>query len=114
MTPVPAVAARNTNIVAEGETKVTNEELQQITQKISDELDKLYNSEKPLTKKEKRHRQILSLQKQTLQQIKEARQKGDAFQERDLTITYGLLTSLGKKHPFLASFLRTKFRWNVY
>ena|GEM_PF-1632846 len=114
MTPAPAAAAKNIKNAAEGETKVTDEELHQITQKISDELDKLYNSEKPLTKEEKRHRQILSLRKQTLQKIREARQKGDAFQERDLAVAYGLLTSLGEKHPFLATFLRTKFRWNVY
>ena len=114
MTPVLAAAARNINIAAEGETIVTDEELQRAIQKVSKSLDKLYNSEKPLTKAEKRRKQILSLQKQTLQKIKEARRNGDTVEERALSIDYGLLTSMGEKHPFLMSFLRTKFKWQVF
>jgi len=93
---------------------VTEEELQKAIQEASEELDKLYNSEKPLTKKEKRRKQIVSLQKEILQKMNEARQKGDTFQERDLAVTYGLLTSVGEKHPFLAGFLRSRFKWNVF
>lgn len=114
MTPALAAAARNINIAAEGESIVTDEELQKAMQKVSKSLDKLYNTEKPLTKKEKRRRQILSLQKQTLQKIKEARAKNDFRQERSLSIDYGLLTTMAEKHPFLASFLRTRFKWHVY
>jgi len=93
---------------------MTDKELQRAIQAVSRSLDKLTNSEKPLTKKEKRHSQILSLQKETLQKIKEARAKNDFMEERDLTVTYALLTSMGEKHPFLMGFLQTKFKWHVY
>jgi len=114
MTPAPAVAARNIKSAAEGKIIMTDKELQRAIQKVSRSLNKLSNSEKPLTKAEKRHRQILSLQKETLQKIKEARAKNDFSQENDLTVTYGLLTSLGEKHPFLMGFLQSKFKWHVY
>jgi len=114
MTPAPAAAARNIKSAAEGKIIMTDEELQRAIQEVSKELDKLSNREKPLTKKEKRHRQILSLQKETLQKIKEARAKNDTIQERALTIDYGLLTSMAEKHPFLTGFLRSKFKWHVY
>jgi len=93
---------------------MTDEELQQELQNLGESLDKLSDPDKPLTAKEKRHRQILSLQKETLQKIKEAREKNDFMQERDHMVTYGLLTSMGEKHPFLMSLLRSKFRWHVF
>ena len=93
---------------------MTDEELQQELQDISESLDKLSNSDKPLTEQEKRRKHILLLKKETLQKIREARVKKDLMQERDLTVTYGLLTSMGEKHPFLTGFLRTKFRWHVF
>lgn len=114
MTPVPAAAVRNTKSAAEGKIIMTDKELQRAIQAVSKSIDKLYNSEKPLTKKEKRHRQILSLQKETLQKIKEARAKNDFMQERALTIDYGLLTTMAEKHPFLMGFLQSKFKWHVY
>jgi len=114
MTRAPAAAARNTKSAAEGEVIMTDDELEQTIKGVSEELDKLYNSEKPLTKQEKRHKQILSLQKATLLKMKEARAKKDTIKEGDLALTYGLLVTMGEKHPFLMTFLRTKFRWNVF
>jgi len=114
MTPAPAAAARNTKNAVESETIMNDEELQQTIQDLTESIDKLTNSEKPLTKAEKRHRQILSLQKETLLKMKEARAKNDTIQERNLAVDYGLLTTMGEKHPFLMSFLRTKFKWNVF
>ena len=93
---------------------MTDEELQQEIQNISEAIDRLSNSDKPLTKQEKRRKHILLLKKETLQKIREARAKKDLMQERDLTVTYGLLTSMGEKHPFLTGFLRSKFRWHVF
>jgi len=93
---------------------MTDEELQRTIEEVSEELDILYNSDKPLTQAEKRHRQILSLQKQILQEIKEARAENDTIQERNLAVDYGLLISMGEKHPFLTGFLRTRSKWNVF
>jgi len=93
---------------------MTDEELQRTMQELSESIDELSNRDKPLSKQEKKRKQILSLQKEILQKIKEARAKNDIMQERDLTVTYGLLTSIGEEHPFLMHFLRAKFKWHVY
>ncbi len=113
MTPAPAAVARNTRNAAENKI-MTDEELQRELQNISEAIDRLSKADEPLTSKERRHRQILLLQKETLQRIKEARAKKDFMQERDQTVTYGLLTSMGEKHPLLMSFLRSKFRWHIF
>ena len=114
MTPAPAAAARNTKSAAEDKILMTDKELKQTIQGLTKSIDKLTNSAKPLTGIEKRHKQILFLRKEILQQIKEARAKNDFNQENDLTITYGLLTSLGEKHPYLIGLLRSKFKWQVF
>ncbi len=95
---------------------MTDEELQQALQEVTESMDKLSDSdpEKPLTKEEKRHKQILVFKKEVLQKIKEARAKNDFNQENAHFLTYGLLTSLGEKHPFLMHLLQAKFRWNVF
>ncbi len=93
---------------------MTDEELLQTIQEVGEGLDKLSDPDKPLTKEEKRRQNLLSLQKETLQQIKEAREKHNATQELSLTIQYGLLSSLGEKHPFLLHFLSSKFRMNIF
>ena len=108
------VVVKSTNAAAEGEIIMTDEELQQTMQELGESIDKLSDSDKPLTKEESRRRQLLLLRKETLQKIKEAREKNNANQEMTHTITYSLLTSLGEKHPFLMYFLQSKFRWNVF
>ena len=87
---------------------MTDEEITKLIQELSEELDKLSDSEKPLSKEEKNHINTLLLRKETLQKIKEARKKGKSYQEFSLTMTYGLLTSIGEKHPFLATFIKSK------
>ena len=93
---------------------MTDEELQQTIQEVGEDIDKLSHPDKPLTKEEKRRQNLLSLQKETLQQIREAREKHNATQELSLTVQYGLLSSLGEKHPFLLHFLSSKFRMNLF
>ena len=56
---------------------MTDEELQQTIQELDEDMDKLSDSDKPLTRKEKRRKQILVLKKETLQKIKTAREKHD-------------------------------------
>ena len=93
---------------------MTDEELQQAIQEVSESLDKLSDPDQPLTKEESQRRNVLLLEKETLQKIKEAREKRNVSKELANTITYGILTSVGKKHPFLAHLLQAKFRWNVF
>ena len=114
MTPAPAAAARNTKNAAEGEIIMTDKELQQTIQELTESIDKLSDVDKPLTKEEKRRSLILLLKKETLQKIKEAREKHDTMQENAHTVTYGLLISIGEKHPFFMHFLGSKFKWTVF
>lgn len=93
---------------------MTDEELQQTMQEISESLEKLSDPDQPLTKEESKRQRILLLKKELLQRIKEARAGKNVNQEMAHTITYGLLTSLGEKHPFLMYLLQGKFRWNVF
>ena len=93
---------------------MTDEELQQTIQEVSESLDKLSDPDKPLTKGETRRRQILLYKKEILQKIKVAREKNNVSQEMAHTVTYGLLTSLGEKHPYLMYLLQSKFRWNIF
>jgi hypothetical protein len=118
MNPAPAAAARNTNIVAEGESVMTDRELEETIGEISESLDKLSNSEKPLTKDEKRHKRMLMAKKQLLRSIKKAREKGDRNAEVKTSIEYSLLTWIGEKHPVLLMFLmplvRSRYGWTVF
>lgn len=87
---------------------MTDEEINELIQDLVEKIEKLSDPEKPLTKKEKNHKNILLLQLETLEKLKEARAKGKSHQEFSLTITYGLLTSLGEKHPFLMTLIKSK------
>jgi len=87
---------------------MTNEEINELIQELSEEIDKWSVSEKELTKKEKNHITFLLLKKETLEKIKEAREQGKAQREYSLTVTYGLLTSLGEKYSFLIPFIKSK------
>ncbi len=118
MNPAPAAAARNTNIVAEGESVMTDRELEETIGEISESLEKLSNSEKPLTKEEKRRKRMLMARKQLLRSIKKAREKNDRNAEVRTNMEYSLLTWLGEKHPVLVVFLlplvRARYGWTVF
>ncbi len=93
---------------------MTDEQLQQTIQTLIESIDKLSDPDQPLTRKEKRRRQILLLEKETLQGITEAREKHDVIEERNHTIIYGLLTSLGEKHPFLMHLVGSRLKWTIF
>ena len=97
---------------------MTDEEIQEATAEISEILDKLHDSEKPLTKDEKRRKRVLFVRKQLLRAIKLAKEKNDRNAEIKMGIEYNLVTSLGEKHPvllmFLAPIVKSKFGWTVF
>ncbi len=90
---------------------MTDEELQQTMQEVTENIDKLSDPDKPLTKEEKKCRQMLLVKKEILQKIKEAKEKGQKHEELYNSVYYSLLTSWGEKHPFLASLAMRNFRW---
>ncbi len=118
MNPAPAAAARNTNIVVEGESAMNDQELKETLREISKSLDKLCNSDKPPSKEEKRHRRMLQAKKHLLRSIKKAREKGDRNTEARINMEYSLLTWIGEKHPVLLLFLmplvRSRYGWTVF
>ena len=93
---------------------MTDEQIEKTIQDISESLDELSDPDKPLTKEEGNRKQILLLKKETLQKIKEAREKNEKDQELLHTANYGLLTSLGEKHPYLMHLVRSNLRWGGF
>lgn len=98
----------------EGEGVLTDKELQKEIKGVSESIDKLSNSDKPLTREEKRRKKVLLVRKQILNMIKKAREKNDKDQELKSTIDYALLISIGEKHPYLIPLMKSKFDWTVF
>ncbi len=91
---------------------MTNEELVELMKEVSEEMAKLPDdSEKPLTKQEKNRRLVLRLRMETLNRIKEAKEKANLSQEIKAGTDYVLLTKYGEKHPFLMNFIRAQIGW---
>ncbi len=93
---------------------MTNEELEQEVREVNEGLKGLPESDKPLSKEDMRHKQVLLLKKDTLEKIKDAREKNQASEELHYAMFYGVLTSWGEKHPYLASLASASFRWDVF
>ena len=114
MTPARVAVARNTNIVVEGESVMTDQELQEEVRYVTESIDNLPESDKDQSKEERRHRDVLLVRKEMLGRIKQAREKGDKNLELQETMNYGLLTSWGEKHPYLMGLVRANLRWNAF
>ena len=88
---------------------MTDEELQQQLQEATEEINTLSDPEKTLAKDENKRKRFLLMKQDNLKKIKEAREKGNTGLEYSLILNYGVLTSLGEKHPFLMMLVRSKF-----
>ena len=93
--------ARNTNTVAEGESIMTDKQLQRVLKEVSADIDKLSNPDRPLTKEEERYRAKLSKRKYVLDRIKQAREKNRKEDEIYNSAVYEMLVPWGERHPFL-------------
>ena len=93
---------------------MTDEELQQALATVSDTLDKLTKTEAPLAKKEKRRKHVLTLQKDALLRLKQAREKGDRNAEFQCIAMYGLLTTCENKHPLYLHFAKQRMGINLF
>jgi len=92
---------------------MTDEELEQEIQDLSEAIDKLSKSKEPLTKQEKRRKYILPLKKDVLQRMQQAREKKDRNQELKCSMDYGLLEEFGDRHPILLHLARIKLRGHI-
>ena len=94
---------------------MTEEELDNLTQEISREIERLPDDpEKPLGRKEKKHRLVLRARRQALDKIKEAKEKGDFNREIGANMDYALLTEYGEKNVFLYNFMKARLSWRVF
>ena len=93
---------------------MTDEELQQKLQNISESLDELPDSDKPLSKEERGRKHMLLLKKETLLRIKLAKEKKDLNQEIRCNMDYALLEEFGEKHPLLLHLGRIRLRGQIF
>ena len=108
MTPALVAAARNTRSAAEGEITMTDEELQKVIQDVTNDIDNL-------PKDEASRKRMLSLKKDILCKIKEARETNDKDIELVNTALYGLVTSMGESHPYLMYLVQSNIgRMNMF
>lgn len=90
---------------------MTNEELEKLIQEVSEQIDRLSEREKSLTKAEKTHKLVLQLQMETLKKMQTAKEKGNFQQEIRAGIDYALLNKYGEKHPLLMNFIKSQMGW---
>jgi len=91
---------------------MTDEDLEREVQKLNEHIDELSKADS-LTKQEKKRQNLLELKKETLERIKQAKEKKNQSQEIKLTMDYALLEEYGEKHPLLLHFARIKLRGHI-
>jgi hypothetical protein len=95
---------------------MTEEHLQELTQEVNEELDRLASLERPLTDEEKKRQKTYRIRKYVLDKIKEARVKNSKSDELYNTTYYQMLVPWGEKHPVLFFLLMRIIRarwWGV-
>ena len=90
---------------------MTNEELDKLIEEVSAQVERLSDPEKSLTKDERNEKFSLQLQKETLERMKNAKEKGNLQQEIKAGMDYALFKNYGKKHPFLVHFIKSQLGW---
>ena len=91
---------------------MTDEDLELEMQKLSENIDELSKADS-LTNQEKRRQNLLESKKETLERIKQAKEKKNQSQEIKYTMDYALLEEYGEKHPLLLHFARIKLRGHI-
>lgn len=92
---------------------MTQEEVEKTLKETNDELNRLANSDKPLTKEEQSWRGKLQVRKAMLSEIKRAQEKGNKSSEVYHSTLYEMLISWGERRPvlmfFASNILRVRF-----
>ncbi len=90
---------------------MTDEELEALIKEVSEQIDKLSDPEKPLSKEERKQKLLLQVEGEALEKIRTAREKGSIQQEIRASIDYALLKQYGKKSLFLMNFFKSQMTW---
>ena len=78
---------------------MTDEDLAKLMQEISEEIERLpERKDKPLNRKDRKHKLVLRARNQALEQVKEAKKKGNFNRETKALLDYALLTEYGEKN----------------
>lgn len=95
---------------------MTEEELDRLTQEISGDIKLLADDpEKPLSRKERRHKLVLRARRQALEKVKEAKEKGNTNQEVKANLEYTLLTEYAEKNILLYNLMKARlFMWRAF
>ena len=92
---------------------LSTEQLEQELQRANDELKRLANSDKALTKEERGWKGKLQVRKSVLTAIKEAKDGGNRGVELYNTTVYEMLLDWGERRPllmfFVSNILRARF-----
>jgi len=92
---------------------MTDEQLQRVLKKVSADIDKLSNSDRPLTKEEKKNRARFKYRKYVLDCIKQAKEKNRKEDEIYNSTVYEFLVPWGERHPLLMGLVihLMKIKW---
>jgi hypothetical protein len=95
---------------------VTDEELYRLLQEISGQIEQLADDpERPLSRKEKKHRLVLQARRRALERIKEAKEKDNIHQELKANMDYSLLTEYGEKNIFIYNLMKSRLGfWRTF
>ena len=92
---------------------LTKEHVEQELKKTDDELKRLAQADKPLTKEERSWKGKLQVRKAVLTEIKSAKDKGSTGSELYHTTLYEMLIDWGERRPLLmflmSNILRARF-----
>ena len=91
---------------------MTDEELENLAKELSGQIEQLPDDpEKPLNRAERKHKLVLRARRQTLERVKEAKEKGNINQEAKAYLDYGLLTDYGERNIFLYNLMKARTYW---
>jgi hypothetical protein len=95
---------------------VTEEELDSLTQEINGQIEQFPDdSEKSLSRKERKRKLVLSARCQALERVREAKEKGDIHQEVKANLDYALLTEYGEKNILLYNLMKARLGfWRAF
>jgi hypothetical protein len=95
---------------------VTEEELDSLTQELTRKIEELPDDpEKPLNRKERKHKLVLRARRQALERIKEAREEGDIQREARASLDYALLTEYGERNILLYNLMKARLGfWRAF
>ncbi len=93
---------------------MTNEELELEMKELDAQIERLGPDENKLTGKQWREKINLRQQKDCLEKIKKARDKGNMTQEANQMATWAVLKESKRRHPLLAYIMQLKCRSHIY